>query len=340
MNFLGSQFLSLSYYIPLIIEGNKRGMLSKLFIRSHGKYSCTYNFMPLLQKLQMEYQFKVFDICQLDSEPDEYTFSVEGSDIKYVKYPTKHIILTNMTDFTHLYGNYQSLAYRIIFINEHLFKNPSITGKKCNITSNANRYYGNTKYDLTTLGKNYSFFPEFSKDEKYALVIYPRTRDIDNIDISKIYSILKRHNLKVLVKSRAKDICKHPGDVLFYDVSLYPHTTLALIHLSEIVINFSSTAVEEIIMLEKPFINYNIKPFPLLMPYLYEHDFCRNYNLLDEEELEKDIRYFLHSNLKNKFKIVKDKFLCNNNTSEIIMNDLFGNGDNSENSSNNTGKGK
>jgi len=45
MNFIASELTFLKFFIPIIEEGNRRGIKSKVFVSRSGKYSC-----PLLQK--------------------------------------------------------------------------------------------------------------------------------------------------------------------------------------------------------------------------------------------------------------------------------------------------
>jgi hypothetical protein len=74
------------------------------------------------------------------------------------------------------------------------------------------------------------------------------------------------------------------GGFYFGDDSWFPHTTQELLEISDVAINFGSTAIEECVMSEVPLINFDIKPAvrhaipgkrPMGHEYLYKYEYCK-----------------------------------------------------------------
>jgi len=90
----------------------------------------------------------------------------------------------------------------------------------------------------------------------------------------KIYSFLRRMGFSVIVKARGKDPATLKGDRYFEDFSWYPHDSMELMTLCDIVINFDSTAIKECVMLDVPMINFHIKPYDRL-EFLYNYGYVK-----------------------------------------------------------------
>lgn len=103
-------------------------------------------------------------------------------------------------------------------------------------------------------------------DIKYCLVVYPRTRDLNNIDFDYVNNIIKEIGKTPIVVFRGKENhindCKIENAICLVDSCWYPHFTMELMYISDYVIQFDSTTVEEAVTLGKPMLNYKCKPFP------------------------------------------------------------------------------
>ena len=108
-------------------------------------------------------------------------------------------------------------------------------------------YLGSSKYDVELDKDQVLKKYNLPKEKERALVLAPRTRDLNNFDLNKMYKILRKHNYDVVVKSRGKDRLpdRLMGDYYFEDASWFPHTSMELMKVSDIIINFSSTAIKE-----------------------------------------------------------------------------------------------
>ena len=76
---------------------------------------------------------------------------------------------------------------------------------------------------------------------------------------------------------------RQAGDFYFEDVTWFPHTTQELLTISDLVVNFGSTTVEECVMHDVPLINFDVKPktrhgntkeWRVTHDYLYDYEYC------------------------------------------------------------------
>ena len=266
MNFITTECTFLRYFLPLTIEGNKRNIKSNYFIGFSGKYNCPNQQKnnEQIKNLSLIYNFNVFNIKDVKNYPG-LTFMIEGIGTNYLNNMHRKVSLTYMTDFSlpQNYPQYIDSVDNVILPSKFLKEYYDLPN------STKDLYLGSPKYDVKlnkdSLLKKYNL-----KDKKYVLIIYPRERDISKIDLSKLYNILQELDYNIIVKSRGKDPINFKGDHNFYDSSWYPHDSMELITISDLVINFSSTVIKELVLLKKPCINFNIKPFGLLLPFLYD----------------------------------------------------------------------
>ena len=106
MNFLLWEMTYLRYFIPLIVEGNKRGIKSHVFYQSTIKYSDPIKHMKVLNQLSNEYDFNLYPIQKLNQYASKITFFLEGQGVNFVKYKTKKISITSTCDFEFHYDKY------------------------------------------------------------------------------------------------------------------------------------------------------------------------------------------------------------------------------------------
>ena len=142
-----------------------------------------------------------------------------------------------------------------------------------NRVSEKNLYLGSPKYDVA-FDKN-SIIKRFglSPDNKNILILGPPTNSrsaqtfphLNKDKITKLYDnlrqILKGYNF--IYKTRGKDpLAKNPyshnTNYKFEDRFWYPHDAMQLMAVSDVVICFDSASIKEMVMLEKPCINFRI----------------------------------------------------------------------------------
>ena len=291
INFFVREMTHMRYFIPIVQEGNARGMKSVFYVVPSNKYNC-----PILHEISLR------NVCeQLGVEIREgkdivgaegIIITSEESGISTIKKNTKakKVSLCYQTDFTVSYQKYIDDVDHVVMPSDNVAQ---FYGK----TSSKNLFTGIPKYDIH-LDKNavinrYSLDPE----KKKVLFIWPKSRDLHKmpIDIIKNFNEL---GWQVVVKTRGKDslhantikdLTKN-GNVAFSDASWYPHTTQELLVACDLVVNSGSTTIEECVMHEVPLINFDIKPavrhgrkLEHRVPYgfLYDYGFCLNLKGLD-----------------------------------------------------------
>ena len=273
MNFALSGMTFLRYYLPLIIEGNRRGITSNVFVGQSGKYNCPRRNLELLHNMSNQHGFKMLDMPEI-SKCDGPIFLIEGDNLDLVEHRNnKKICLTYVTDFLHMYEKYIERTDHVVFPSQFV-------AEYYNKLSDKNLYLGTSKYDFLEKDRSKILSRYNLPDEKYVLVVFPRNRDLAKIDLQKIYGFLRSMGYKILVKTRGKDPVSDPnnrGDYYYMDYSWYPHDTMELIEISDFIINFGSTTVKESVILKTPLIDFDIKPDTVIRGYdfLYEYDYCR-----------------------------------------------------------------
>ena len=261
---------SIRYLIPLTLEANKRGIKSIYFIYPSNKYNCPESSRnhKSLEECSKEYKFDILSAKNAKEYPGVF-FLVEGDGSEFLNDSHQKISLTYMTDYVGSYDRYIESVDSVVMPSKHF-------AEYYNKTSNKNVYLGSPKYDITIDNEDTIKKYNLTKNKK-ALFIFPRRRDLSRIDLLKIYDVVAAAGFELLVKSRGKDPAPPhlKGDYYFEDDSWFPHVTMELISLSDLIINFDSTVIKECILLKKPFINFQIKPFDIRLDFLYKYKYCK-----------------------------------------------------------------
>ena len=305
MNFIVTEMTFMRYFMPLILEGNKRSIKSRIFIAPNAKYNNPYRFQDVFKHINDKHDVDILQLAQVNNYPDT-TFLIEGCGVDYINYENKKYSITYMTDFTTSYENYIDKVDHVIFPSKHI-------AEYYNKVSDKNLYLGAPKYGVELskeeINKKYNL-----DDSKKALVIFPRTRDLNKVDLNKIYRSLREMGYKILVKTRGKDLVQEhlKGDYYFIDNSWYPHTTMELMEISDFVVNFSSTSIKECVILRKPLINFDIKPFRLLLDFLYDYSYCKQMKTdFNSSELQEAVRDLINKSHDSEFNEASEKYLFN-----------------------------
>lgn len=292
--------------MPLIIEGNKIGVKSEIYWIKTGKYDSPHLYLNNLNKLSKIYEFEVKKINWVNPVSSDIVFFLEGSGLGSV-HSGRKICLNSMRDFTAHYDSYVGGVEKIFmcseFFAEHYHK-----------VSHKNRYLGTPKYDITidpeNIKKKYSI-----KSDKNLLLMFPQERYLNESKIQKIkefYKLCNNEGFNIIVKSRGKNPVNNNlrGNQYFEDVSWFPHSTMELITISDLVINFDSTTVKECIMMNKPFINFRVKEIKRF-EFMYDGKYCKDFTLSHSnmESAINSIKVLSGSDFSREFEKARAKYL-------------------------------
>ena len=309
--------------MPIVLEAKKRGIESKFYtfhidkeyekIMSINDPSCDahpYRHYDYIKNLAKEYDFE-FNICKTDNEIEGLTFFCEKRGLSNVNKKIPKAVITFLRDFAQSkwYENYIDKVDHVIFPSKFFAEHYGKISLK-------NLYLGSPKYDL-----------EFDKEkirEKYnirakknALIMFLETPGLD-ASLRKIYIYLKEMGFNLIVKGRGKQYpgkqCADDdffrGDQYFEDDCWFPHTSMDLINISDIVINFDSTVTKECVMDDTPFINFDVKddffPFKFLLKYKY----CENFKVyMDRNKFKDGVSRLTENDYSDEFKKCRDNHL-------------------------------
>ena len=313
----------------MVIEANKRGLQSTFYVGASHKYNCPNinKNKKQLEQIAKEHNIELQSLNQINNIKPGLIFNSEKTGIDIVKNITncKKITATYQTDFIESYEKYIDHV-------DHVLMPSKFCADFYNRVSDKNLYLGIPKYDVELCAddilKKYNL-----PSSKKCLIIWPKQRDQDAVQIVPIITWLKKLNYTLLFKTRGKDpftgesikALKQQHDFYFEDSSWHPHTTQELLKVSEFVVNFGSTTVEECVMYNVPLINYDVKPAfrnGAVRPYRVTHDYLYKYNYCIEFTKDSGfgnyvaaIDYFKRSDLSNEFKKSRENHLYNHKDS-------------------------
>ena len=317
INFVLLEMTWLRYFMPLVIEANRRNIRPRIFVGESQKYNCPQKFKDVLKDIANNYEVDILDV-RTAKEYDGLFFLMEAKGRQFLRKDHTKIVLTYMVNYKAESPTYHEEIDYIIFPSEFLAEYYGCSYDKKGL------YLGSPKYDIELDEKQILEKYNLPPDKKKVLVLAPRSRDIHKIDLDKIYKIFRKYKYDVLVKTRGKDPLpnRYMGDYYFKDPSWYPHTSMELMKISNIIINFSSTAIKEAILLNKPIVNFQIKPHSLdiLFGFLFEHEYCENLSKdVDEHTLMAAVNNLESKDLQEEYDLAIDKYLFRGNSSERIL---------------------
>jgi hypothetical protein len=305
MNFVLLEMTFLRYFIPLIIEGNKQGINSYMYWAHCGKYNCPALNYSFLIDLSNKYNFKLIKIDK-PIKSNNSVFFIEGVGIDLIDSPNK-LSMTYMTDYQLSWDKYWDKINYCIFPSKHF----SQKIKKQDDPKSL--HFGSTKYDLdlnlVEIKKNYNM------SHKNVLLLYPKLRDINKINVTNIINTLHELDYKIFIKTRGKDpihdVSSFKG-IVIHDGNWFPHPSIDLMYACDFVINFDSTAIKEAAVLKTPVINYHIKPkghgAPTRLDFLLNENFI--FHVQDNiDHLKQTIKTIEMTDFSNYFeKTIQAKF--------------------------------
>jgi len=339
LNFFVREMTHMRYFIPLVLEGNNRGIKSTFYVTPSNKYNCPLLHETVLKETCERLGVDIKEGGEIQNARGIIITSEEsGIDLIKKNTEAKKVTLSYQTDYTVSYQKYIDIVDHVVMPSENVANFYELTSEK-------NLYTGIPKYDIETdkeaVLDKYSLDPHKNK----VLFMWPKSRDLHRmpIDIIKNFNEL---GWQVIVKTRGKDSL-HPntaseliksGNKHFSDASWFPHTTQELLEVCNLVVNSGSTTIEECVMHEVPLINFDIKPATrhgrtykhrVTYSFLYDYDFCVNLKGLDSsfstEKLNEMLQYFLRTDFTESFKKCKQDWLydhknsCKNLLDVIIL---------------------
>ena len=314
INFVLASMISLRFYLPLIKKIG--GQNSRVFMLRGTKYNNPYLNRVSMDGFSKQYSFSVYDFDNINSHPAPFTFFLEGEGADSIKYPSQKISFTYCTDYTALYRKYVDSVDKIIMPSEFAAKYYGVNGPK-------NLYLGNPQYENIPC-KEEILQKYQMKDGKKAMILYPRYHVADKINLPLLYSHLEKMGYLVILKARGKEPAPANVRPKYYveDGSWYPHPSLELMKVSDLVINYDSTAIEECIIMRRPVINFHVKPtFPL--EFLYNYPYCRQLKTVyNFEDFKRDCEFLISANLSIYFEEAIEKYLYNSSgvSDRILQN--------------------
>ena len=335
LNFFMSSITYLQYFIPIVIEANKREIKCIFYLRNiRKKYGdiFTEENNKILNKMISKYSITVGKIEEINPGPiiivdgDIYgPYKCDSDSFLHKINRNNHTIysLQENLNFLWTYDNFIDSIDYCIFPNK-------VYSEYYNKISPKNIFIGNTRYDLIL--KTHKIYKKYSLDIdfKYILFMYPKTKYINKYaikseEILKLYSYFHNCNYKIIVKTRPKD----PIPIECYGDKLvssdtYPNESLELMKISELCIFFSSTAIEECIISKIPFIDFCIDTeLYKRYSFLYNNKICCQINDWRTNENINAIITKRLTKLKQKnsevFDEIIDEFLFKGNISSKLI---------------------
>jgi len=322
IGFILREMTHLRYWMPLVLEGNNRGLKSVFYIASSQKYNCPLLYMDKIKDLAKKHNIEIRPFGEA-KKCTGVLFSSEnrwGIEILKKTPSTKKVVCTYQTDFVESYNNfYKEVADYILMPSE-------FCAKYYRCTEGNNLYLGIPKYDASFTEEE-ALKNNKLQDTNNVLLVWPKNRDLGRINMEKLLKFLLKSGFRVLAKTRGKDpiprkhkeMLKKNGGRHLEDRSWFPHTTQELLETSKLVINFGSTTIEECVMHNVPLINFDIKPsvrngnkkkFRVTHDYLYNYNYCIQLKTdFTEGQLQAAIKYLTSADLKEEFRKARQNHL-------------------------------
>ncbi len=191
ISFLLYEMSFLRYFIPLILEANSRGIKAEMFIEKCNKYSCPLavkNF-SILKELSERLGFEIKHASQISTSPG-VVFMIEGGGIHYLNDSHTKIVIPAMLDFLNLSDNYMDKIDKLIFPSKFI-------AEFYGLATDKTLYLGSPKFDVCDSFDREQICKKYgiNLDEKIALVVAPRRRDLHKANLPKLYTFFEQYGL-------------------------------------------------------------------------------------------------------------------------------------------------
>ena len=311
----------LRYYAPLVKEASKRELKCIFYVGASHKYNCPLLHLNELKEFAQKHKVFIRPVSEIQKS-EGVLFTNEKTGVEFldrIDPEVKKIATTYQTDFIESYQSYVNKVDYVLMPSE-------FCASYYNVITDKNLYLGIPKYDIKLQKKEILKKYNLPKNKK-ALFVLPKNRDVSNSNWTKIAEHIQNLGYTMLFKTRGKDpfkkdfidYSKSKGHYCFEDVSWFPHTTQELMEISDVVINFGSTTIEECVMQNTPLVNFDIKPAirnGSKRPYRVTHDYLYNYNYCIQLKPESTrgqvvaaIKHLTETDLKKEFKKARQNHL-------------------------------
>lgn len=354
--YIFSSITFLEYFIPIVIEANKRGYNNCFLLKKNTK-SYTDPFSEenkkIVKKYIKQYNINSVKIKNLE-EIRNYKgiiFLVDGdiygpptnealkiSAINYLGDQTLKISIPENLNFWAVYHHYIDKVNISIFSNkavidqmQNFCKNKNGTVKlgskefllKKNYENEKNLFLGNSKYD--NIPKEIKIYKKFSlsPNQKICVLLFPKLGKFKESDMQRIYSYIKKMGYFLVVKTRPKEYKKLPkslhGDMQV-NSNIYPNDSLLLMKIADLCIISSSSANEEALFSKIPCIDLvtNNKSYER-NKYLYDPKIYKkieNWEGISYKKFSKYVNSLERKNSNYFDKLIKRFLFTHSNSSE------------------------
>jgi len=320
INYILSNMYYLKYFIPLIVEGNRRGIEARMFTfyrqEEFDKFKDAkrhpYANVEFLKNMAKKFNFK-FDLCNNDKDIEGLTFLVEKRGLSNFSSSNSYkVVLTCMLEFVAngWYDEYIDVVDNVIFPSEFF-------AKKYGKMSSKNLYLGSPKYDIE-INKKDVMDKYGITSSKNALILFPHIEKLTREDFKNfldIYNALSKIGFSIIVKDRSRQLSPSilHGDKYITDVNWFPSESIELINACDLVIGFDTGGIKECVIFRKPYINFHISSW-LPYEYFYKYNCCVNLTSdIKSYNFAEIVDNMITKNFTKEFDDMKNKYFFDRN---------------------------
>lgn len=289
--------------LPIAITSSRMGCDVTINLISSGKWNCAASGknLEILTTIASQHNLRIRRSGFQESDVD---FFVEGRHIDLSTAKKRVSLIENDSYVIRIDGSMAGTAPTLYetYIDsvDHVVFPARRFADHYGLISEKHLFLGHPQFDREFYVDDAEVIDRLSlkKSEKRALIILPKLKYLRHVDLLRIIDVLRETGHSIVTKTRGKDQYSDPrmlGDQYFDDmttpVSWLPYTTPLLLQVSDIAINFGSTAILECIMRRTPVIDFDVKNFRNF-PFLYESDAVsvfKDAKLFDRDDLKAQI---------------------------------------------------
>lgn len=344
INFVLSSISFLQLYLPIINLANTINIESVFYLRQNiKKYACpvtNHSNSKILNNILKKYNIETKKSELIENLKSGILFVVDGdiygprenhqNDSVLFKYKISKdlniISLCEHLNFLWVYNKFIDKVNYVVFPNE-------IYPLYYKMLNSKNIFLGNTKFDFDSDFNEIHTKFNIPQNNKYVLFLYPKDKyvkkySLTHKDINNLFCLFRNCGYKIIAKTRPKDVT---FNILKPDYNIisdtYPNESLELMKISDLCVFFSSSAIDECVMMEIPTLDFIVDTeIEKRLEFLYDDNIIRqikNWKNINSIELQDNINKLVKKN-DNIFKQIKEKYLySHNNTSKNILDFIF-----------------
>lgn len=317
INFIIANMVHVKYFFPLTIVANRRDIKSKYWLfwdwkpvdeeKTWGQHPGTH--IEFLQCAADTIGFEL-NVCSNDTDISGVTFFGERRGITNLsprrRAQTKRVVLTCMLDFKikEYYDFYISRVDNVVFPSRWL-------AEKYEKTNDKNLYLGSPKYDMEYNAEEIRKKYGIHTDKKVILIFLPNDVVRKPHDPAKIVRMCHDAGYYVIAKTRHFYQNEREGiDLVVGNRDWWPDPSLELISACDAVVMFNTHANKECVMLNKPFVNFNITTRNYPFPVFYQYPFCKELLMsISKEELKGMLDGLIDNEFLPEFEKARETYL-------------------------------